>query len=122
MLDFATNCFRLTSRLENSASSRYLANQLMRSSASAGANYQEACGAETRPDFTHKMQIVLKELRESNFWLQLIGRTGVAPAEQLQPLQTEAEELVRIFAKSVVTLKTGRKPTDESGQAPPHEG
>jgi four helix bundle protein len=106
MLQFATECFRLTSRLNRTMAGRYLANQLMRSSASSGANYQEACGAESKADFLHKMQLVLKELRESNFWLQLLSNTELIPEDTLRPLQTEADELVRIFAKSVVTIKS----------------
>ena len=109
MLQFATNCFNLTSRLNRTMAGRYLANQLMRSSASSGANYQEACGAESKADFLHKMQLVLKELRESNFWLQLLANTGLMPETTLKPLQTEANELVRIFAKSIVTLKSRQR-------------
>jgi four helix bundle protein len=106
MLQFATNCFNLSNRLNRTMAGRYLANQLMRSSASSGANYQEACGAESKADFLHKMQLVLKGLRESNFWLQLLANTGLVPEATLKPLQTEADELVRIFAKSIVTLKS----------------
>jgi four helix bundle protein len=120
LLEFATSCFKLTNRLSSTMSGRYIANQLMRSSASAGANYQEACGAETRPDFTHKMQIVLKELRESDFWLQLVGQTGIAPETVWKPLQAEAVELVKIFAKSVVTLKT-RPPNSREQRAKSRE-
>lgn len=109
MLQFATDCFRLTNRLSRTVAGRYLANQLMRSSASSDANYQEACGAESKADFLHKMQLVLKELRESSFWLQLLSNTELIPEETLKSLQAEADELVRIFAKSVVTLKSRQR-------------
>jgi len=42
---------------------KHVANQLMRAATSSGANYEEACSAESRADFIHKVQIVLKELR-----------------------------------------------------------
>jgi len=40
---------------------------------SAGANYEEAQGAESKEDFIHKLQIALKELRESNYWLPVLA-------------------------------------------------
>jgi four helix bundle protein len=85
---------------------RYVIGQLMRSSASAGANYQESCAAESRADFVHKLQIVLKELRESEYWLKLMGRGSLLPDAATGPLLAEAEQLVRILAKSVITTKS----------------
>jgi four helix bundle protein len=105
LLEFASDVIRLTVRLQRTAVGRYLGNQLMRSAASSGANYREACGAESKADFVHKMQIVLKELREAEYWLQLLARANVAPADALKPLTAEVDELVRILVKSVVTAK-----------------
>jgi four helix bundle protein len=45
-----------------------------------GANYQEAQAAESRSDFIHKLQIVLKEARESNYWLRLIDESKLLDA------------------------------------------
>lgn len=70
-IGFAASSIKLTGRLKKTAVERYLANQLMRATASSGANYEEACGAESKADFIHKMQLVLKELRESLYWLKL---------------------------------------------------
>jgi len=55
LLDFAASGIKLTARLNRTAVGRYIANQLMRASGSAGANYEEACGAESRADFIHKI-------------------------------------------------------------------
>lgn len=77
----------------------------MRSSTSAGANYEEACGAESRADFIHKLQIVLKELRESLFWLRIVKRAALAPEALSDPLLQEADELAGIIAKSIITAK-----------------
>jgi hypothetical protein len=49
---------------------------------------------------------IRRESRKSDFWLQLIGRTGITPETTWRPLQAEALELEKILAKSVVTLKT----------------
>jgi len=63
LLDFAVAVIKLTTKIEKIAVGRHIAGQLIRSATSAGANYEEACGAESKKDFLHKLQIVLKELR-----------------------------------------------------------
>jgi len=68
----------------------------------------EARGAESRADFIHKLQVALKEARESQYWLMLVDRGGLMPSEATRALATEADALVRILAKSVVTAK-GRR-------------
>ena len=71
-LEFGAIIVKLALRLNKNAVERHIGLQLLRSATSSGANYQEACAAESRADFVHKMQIVLKELRESLYWLKLI--------------------------------------------------
>jgi four helix bundle protein len=55
--------------------------------------------------FIHKMQIVLKEVRESRYWLRLIERVGLIPESVLPGLLRESDKRVKIFAKSVITAK-----------------
>jgi len=81
----------------------------MRSATSSGANYEEACGAESKADFIHKMQLVLKELRESSYWVKLLKKVRLISDEDLQPLLSEAKELVKIVAKSIITAKGKEK-------------
>ncbi|WP_287262825.1 four helix bundle protein, partial [Moorena sp. SIO3A5] len=47
---------------------RTLANQLLRSGTSIGANCSEAQSAQSRRDFISKYQIALKEARETKYW------------------------------------------------------
>lgn len=105
LLDFGANIVKLTMKLNKTAVGRHIGTQLMRSATSCGANYEEACAAESRADFVHKMQVVLKELRESLYWLRLLKRASQAFEHHLEPLLKEADELVKIFAKSVITAK-----------------
>ncbi|MCK4734221.1 MAG: four helix bundle protein [Methanophagales archaeon] len=53
--------------------------------------------------------MVLKELRESLYWLKLVKRACLIPDEDLQPFLSEAEELVKIVAKSIITAKGKEK-------------
>ncbi len=79
LLNFAAEIIKLALRLNKTAVGRHIGGQLTRSGTSAGANYEEACGAESRADFILKLQIVLKELRESSYWLRLIKKIELIP-------------------------------------------
>lgn len=78
--------------------------QLLRSGTSAGANYEEARGAESRADFVHKLRIATKELRESIFWLRLVHRAELVH-EDLTPLASEIEQLCAILTASARTAR-----------------
>ena len=49
-----------------------IANQLLKSGTSIGANCKEAQNAESKSDFIHKIKIALKELEEAEYWLSLL--------------------------------------------------
>ncbi len=110
-LALAIESIKLANRLSRNFAGRHIAHQLVRSATFAGANYQESRGAESRSDFIHKMQIVLKELKESHYWLELIIGASLISAqkEPIDNLAKETEELVRIVAKSVVTAKSPKR-------------
>ncbi len=107
LLDFAANIIKLVVRLNKTAVGRHIAGQLTRSGTSAGANYEEACGAESRADFIHKLQIVLKEMREPFYWLQLIKKAPLLldTDPNLSILLQPTKELTNIIEKSIVTAK-----------------
>jgi four helix bundle protein len=71
------------------------------SGTSIGANTEEAKGAYSRREFAAKNSIVLRECRETLFWLRVILATGLAPAGRVEPLRKEADELVAIFTATV---------------------
>ena len=109
LLGFSADIIKLAvnGKLTKTAVGRHIAGQLTRSATSAGANYEEACSAESRADFVHKLQLVLKELRESLYWLRLIKKVGFIQDtdKNFYALMQEAGELTNIIAKSIVTAK-----------------
>jgi four helix bundle protein len=107
LLDFTARIIKLVVRLNKTAVGRHIGLQLTRSGTSAGANYEEACGAESRADFIHKLQIILKELRESLFWLRLIKKVNLIPDTDsiISALLQEAKGLTNIIAKSIITAR-----------------
>jgi four helix bundle protein len=105
---FVVNIIKLEKQLCKTYSGRHIYAQLFRAGTSTGANYEEARAGESRADFVHKMQIVLKELRETQFWIKLIIAAKMITSEDevLKFLLTESRELAGITAKSVVSAKS----------------
>jgi four helix bundle protein len=99
---------KLEKQLCKTYSGRHVYGQLFRAGTSAGANYEESRAGESKADFVHKVQIVLKELRESHYWINVIiaARFGTSENDVLEFLQDESAQLTNIIAKSVVTAKS----------------
>ena len=74
-----------------------LANQLLRSGTSIGANNAEACNAISKADFKSKSYIALKEARESLYWIELLKRNNYIDERQYQSIYADCEELVKIL-------------------------
>ena len=105
LLEYGARIIKLVESLPNTLVGRRVADQLLRSGTSAGANYEEAKGAESKEDFVHKIQIALKELRESSYWLRLLVKSGKIPAKRMNYLLDESDQLRAMLSKSVATAK-----------------
>lgn len=106
VIDFAVLIVSITEKMPNSYAGKYYAQQLLRSGSSPALNYGEVRAAESKKDFIHKMNIVLKKLRESNNCLKIITRTGLhRSSESVEKAQSECRELMAIFIASVNTAK-----------------
>jgi len=109
LIDFAVRILNLVEALPNNRIGNHIVGQLARSGTSPAPNYGEACSAESRKDFVHKMKIALKELRETHVWLRIIQRKPlIEPPEKVTPLVHECNELISIFVKSVKTTETNK--------------
>ncbi len=99
--NFGVNCLLFLDNLPKNEKFRVSKYQLAKSSTSIGANYEEAQAGESKKDFIHKIGIVLKETRESNYWLRIIE--AVSKDENnidsitLQKLISESIEFKKIF-------------------------
>ena len=112
LLEFASRIIKLEERLFKSYAGRHIFGQLFRSGSSSGANYEESIAGQSRADFIHKTQIVLKEVRgESNYWLRLIRKAKLVEENDsdLNFLLQESFEFIKIFNSSVLTAKQSKK-------------
>ena len=65
LIDFSVLIIEISTHLRRIKPAIIVENQILRSSTSCALNYGEAIGAESDKDFAHKIQVVLKELRET---------------------------------------------------------
>ena len=83
--------------------------QIQRSGTSIGANYSEACDAESLSDFVHKMSIALKEANETIYWLKILYGSELISKNQYDELMLDVEEMYRILTASIKTAKSKLK-------------
>jgi four helix bundle protein len=106
LIAFSARIIRLLDHLPNTKTAREIEGQLIRSGMGVGSNYNEVRGADSRADFCHKLQIALKEMRETHYWLSVIDEAKlIADARHLAPLLDEATQLRAILGKSVATAR-----------------
>jgi len=107
--EFAVRVIRLCQFLEKQGNvSRTLANQLLRSGTSIGANTEEAQAGQSKADFIAKMSIARKESRETLYWLRLLEATQLVEAKMLGEIIKESDELVRILTSIVKAAQQGK--------------
>jgi four helix bundle protein len=103
-LDFSIEVVKFCELLE--ANKRYVvANQMLRSGTSIGANIYEAQHAESKADFIHKMKVAIKEANETLYWLLICERSDNYPKNS--SLKEMVNELIRILSKIIVSSKRG---------------
>jgi len=109
LIDFAARIGKVVDALPDTRMGRHIAGQLVRCGTSPAPNYEEACAAESRADFVHKLGICLKELRESRSWIRLIIKTELLPEHRMGDLFEECTQLCNIIGQSIVTAKQNRE-------------
>jgi four helix bundle protein len=85
-----------------------LGDQLLRSGTSIIGNFVEGRAASSRKDFTNFFTTALKSANESKLWLALLRDSGRAERDGTQWFLQELEEISKILAASILTLKGKR--------------
>jgi four helix bundle protein len=105
--EFALRIVELAKGLPRTPVADVLMKQLLRSGTSVGANVEESRAGYSKDEFSYKMNIALKEARETHYWLRLIQQSGLAKPQQLDFLLDEAEQIKKILG-SIVSKTRGK--------------
>jgi four helix bundle protein len=109
LLDFAARVGKVVDALPDTRMGRHIAGQLVKCGTSPAPNYEEACAAESRADFIHKLRIALKELRESRCWIRLIIKCRLLSNMKMAGVLDECAQLCNIVGKSIVTARSNSR-------------
>lgn len=110
---FAIRVVRLFRALPKADDARIIGKQLLRSATSVAANYRAVCRARSKAEFVAKIGVVVEEIDETLFWLELLVETGIVPKKRMAALLAEANELLAIFAASQRTARTQAPPMNQ---------
>lgn len=105
---FSLDILALTDVLPQKRSAWVIADQLIRSATSVGANLIEARASSSRLEFKKFYEISLKSANETKYWLSLLSDSGLAKKEVVDNLLQEINELANMLAVGVLKLKGKR--------------
>ena len=105
---FAVGIVQFCFEIQDKKREYVLSRQLLKSGTSIGANTEESQGAISKAEFVAKMQIALKEAKETRYWLRLIKDADVYQNAHSEQLLTECIEIIVIITSILKTAK-GRK-------------
>jgi four helix bundle protein len=107
--EFAIKIIHLVEKMPKDTTGFVLGRQLIKSGTSIGANVEEVTGAFSKDDFIYKMNIALKEARETFYWLRLLKDTCIIKDNVVVEILDESENLRNILSAIVKTSKEKRE-------------
>jgi len=114
LIDFSVDISEWIIRLPRHPTVFHLKDQIIRSSTSAALNYGEAQSAESKRDFIHKINIVMKELRETKINLEMISRLEMSMDKtKINALISENDQLLAIFFRTLQTAKSNLRKAED---------
>ena len=102
---FAIRIVKLSQHLQTERKEFVLGKQILRSGTAIGALIREAEFAQSKPDFSHKMNIALKEANETKYWLNILKDTDYLEQKLFECLQSDCKEHIAMLVSSVKTSK-----------------
>jgi four helix bundle protein len=104
-LKFAIEIVALYKKLCEEKSEYIISKQILKSGTSFGANIKEAIQASSKRDFLMKMNIALKEVSETEYWIELLEATNFLDTDEMKTISDNCRELNKILVAIVKTTK-----------------
>ena len=102
---FALNVINVYKELVNIKKEFVLSKQVLRSGTSIGALVRESENAASTKDFLNKLNVALKEADETQYWLELLFKSGYIENDIFISLYNDCNEIISILIASIKTLK-----------------
>ena len=106
---FSNNMISFVELMPERKASSVVSFQLLKSATSVGANYRAAKRARSNKEFISKINIVLEEVDETLYWLEIIKEQKWVEGDVLGMLLKESDELTAIFTKTLITMNQKSK-------------
>ena len=106
---YAIRVINFIDTLPNDKITEVIANQLLRSATSIGANLIEARGSSSKRDFANFFSYSLKSANESIYWLELLRDARKANGPEMSFLIDETEQIAKMLGASLLTMKGKRE-------------
>jgi four helix bundle protein len=82
---FAIRIVKMFKALPKTDEARIIGKQVLRSGTSVAANYRAVCRARSKAEFAAKMGVVVEEIDETVFWMELLVETDIVADSQAEP-------------------------------------
>ena len=102
---FSIRMVELYQKLSNEKHEYVMSKQALRSGTSIGANIREAKRAQSTPDFYSKLTVSLKEADETQYWLELLNKTGYINDDAFKSINSDCDELIRLLVTITRTVR-----------------
>ena len=103
--NFAVDVVNLYKELSYNKKEYVMSRQLLKSGTSIGANVREAEFAQSKPDFTNKMSISLKEANETDYWLDLLHHADFIDDKTFTEFKPKSTEMLKLLVSIVKSSK-----------------
>ncbi|MBK7964533.1 MAG: four helix bundle protein [Bacteroidetes bacterium] len=110
--EMAISAILLTRKLPQNDEGWTIKKQLIRSATSVAANYRSACRGRSDREFYSKLCIVVEELDESMFWLELTEDIELILQKDVQPVMEKMNKLLKILSAAKSTLRNKINPKE----------
>lgn len=109
LIRFSLEIIRFCNEIRKDRNLWAIADQLIRSATSIGANVIEAKASSSKLEYLRFFQIALKSANETKYWLILTAESNPDLKEKANQLLKEADEISRIIGSGVLTMKGKKK-------------
>ena len=102
---YSNRIIRLYKYLKDVEKEFILSKQLLRSGTSIGANIAESQSAQSSADFIHKLEVALKEAKETHYWLEKLLVGEYINEVGYKSMSNDNVEIIKLLTSIIITKK-----------------